>query len=126
MIIVETVWCSVDNHKAAWLVDDSHYLIIQSCDDGWDYTLYTLDCREVDGGQLDMPELSIDEACIAILEDFRLAEKKRKRMLYDDVLECIDAAESCSISSYAQRTPLNTFCHATANSAISCEPKQNN
>lgn len=119
MMLVETVWYSADSEQAAWLVDDSHYLIVQACDDGWDYTLYTLSYREVDGGQLDMPELSIEDACIAILEDFQFAEKKRKRVLCEDVLECVEAVESCSISNGTQHAPCDSYCQAIADSAIS-------
>ena len=119
MIIVETVWCSADNHKAAWLVDDSHYLIMQECDDGWDYTLYTLDYREVDGGQLDMPELSIEEACIAVLEDLQYIQNRRIPVESEDVLDCVDTAGSCSNRTHLQElTPYDAFCRIIADAAI--------
>ena len=45
--------------EALFLLDDATYLHIQPCDTGWDYTLYDKETmRELDGGQLDTPELS--------------------------------------------------------------------
>ena len=40
---------------------------IQSCEDGWDYTLYHSDFSVMDGGQLDEPELTIQEVREEIL-----------------------------------------------------------
>ena len=45
--------------EALFLLDDATYLHIQPCDTGWDYTLYDKETmEELDGGQLDAPELS--------------------------------------------------------------------
>ncbi|EKC78717.1 CHC2 zinc finger protein, partial [human gut metagenome] len=49
------------------------YLHIQSCDSGWDYTLYdAASMKELDGGQLDMPELSRKNAVLQICDDNNL------------------------------------------------------
>ena len=49
--------------EALYLLDDSVYLHIQASDEGWDYTLYTKhDMAQLDGGQLDAPDLSITDA----------------------------------------------------------------
>lgn len=37
----------------AWKAKGYGYLSLQSCDTGWDYTLYDLDYDEIDGGQID-------------------------------------------------------------------------
>ena len=43
---------------------------IQPCDSGWDYTLYdAASMKELDGGQLDMPELSRMKAVFQICDD---------------------------------------------------------
>lgn len=48
-----------NQQEALFLIDDATYLHIQPCDSGWDYTLYdAASMKELDGGQLDMPELS--------------------------------------------------------------------
>ncbi len=52
----------------AWELGGKGYLAIQSCEDGWDYTLYHSDYSVMDGGQLDAPELTIQEAREQILE----------------------------------------------------------
>ena len=45
--------------EALFLLDDATYLHIQPCDTGWDYTLYDKETmEELDGGQLDAPELA--------------------------------------------------------------------
>ena len=45
--------------EALFLLNDATYLHIQPCDTGWDYTLYDKETmKELDGGQLDTPELS--------------------------------------------------------------------
>ena len=51
-------------------LDDATYLHIQPCDSGWDYTLYdAASMKELDGGQLDMPELSCMKAVLQICDD---------------------------------------------------------
>ena len=45
--------------EAAWQVGRDQYLAIQTCEDGYDYTLFDKEFHEIDGGQLDNPELSI-------------------------------------------------------------------
>ena len=53
-----------------FLIDDATYLHIQPCDNGWDYTLYdAASMKEMDGGQLDMPELSRMKAVLQICDD---------------------------------------------------------
>lgn len=49
--------------EAVYLLDNHMYLYIQTSENGYDYTLYEKQgLREYDGGQLDRPDLSIDEA----------------------------------------------------------------
>lgn len=46
-----------------------NYIIIQTVDDGFDYTMYDKDFRELDGGVCDNTDYSIKEALEDILED---------------------------------------------------------
>ena len=49
--------------EAVYLLDNHMYLYIQTSENGYDYTLYEKQgLREYDGGQLDRPDFSIDEA----------------------------------------------------------------
>ena len=59
-----------NQQEALFLIDDATYLHIQPCDSGWDYTLYdAASMKELDGGQLDMPELSRMKAVLQICDD---------------------------------------------------------
>lgn len=53
--------------EAAYRLEDGGYLYIQTCESGYDYTLYDRDFSELDGGQLDNPDLSMTAACDEIL-----------------------------------------------------------
>ena len=60
---------SAEAQEALLLVDDATYLHVQSCDTGWDYTLYdAATMKQLDGGQLDAPELSLSIAALKICE----------------------------------------------------------
>ena len=59
--------------EALFLLNDATYLHIQPCDTGWDYTLYDKETmKELDGGQLDTPELSRSAAVQQICEGLEL------------------------------------------------------
>lgn len=59
--------------EALFLLNDVTYLHIQPCDTGWDYTLYDKETmKELDGGQLDAPELSRSAAVRQICEGLEL------------------------------------------------------
>ena len=60
---------SAEAQEALLLVDDATYLHVQSCDTGWDYTLYdAATMKQLNGGQLDAPELSLSTAALKICE----------------------------------------------------------
>ena len=60
---------SAEAQEALLLVDDATYLHVQTCDIGWDYTLYDAATRkQLDGGQLDAPELPLSTAALKICE----------------------------------------------------------
>ena len=53
--------------EAAYRLESGDYLYIQTSETGYDYTLYDPDYKELDGGQLDNPDLSLAEAGKEIL-----------------------------------------------------------
>ena len=53
--------------EAAYRLESGDYLYIQTSETGYDYTLYGPDYKELDGGQLDNPDLSLAEAGKEIL-----------------------------------------------------------
>jgi antirestriction protein ArdC len=64
---------SAEAQEALLLVDDATYLHVQSCNTGWDYTLYDAATRkQLDGGQLDAPELPLSTAALKICEMYDL------------------------------------------------------
>ena len=67
---MEVLGADANQQEALFLIDGATYLHIQPCDSGWDYTLYdAASMKELDGGQLDMPELSRKNAVLQICDD---------------------------------------------------------
>ena len=67
---MEVLGADANQQEALFLIDDATYLHIQPCDSGWDYTLYdAASMKEMDGGQMDMPELSRMKAVLQICDD---------------------------------------------------------
>ena len=48
--------------EVAFALDNGNTLFIQTCDSGYDYTLYDPDNKALDGGQLDAPGLTLPDA----------------------------------------------------------------
>ena len=70
---------SAEFQEALLVLDDTTYLHIQPCDTGWDYTLYDKETmRELDGGQLDAPDMNRLEAIGHICEDLDLGSQSMK------------------------------------------------
>ena len=84
------------DEQAAWELGGKGYLAIQSCEDGWDYTLYHSDYSVMDGGQLDAPELTIQEAREQILETHHMEKGRRLLQDYDAVMDKVAEAEELS------------------------------
>ena len=67
---MEVLGADANQQEALFLIDNATYLHIQSCDSGWDYTLYdAASMKELDGGQLDMSEISRMKAVLQICDD---------------------------------------------------------
>lgn len=73
--------------EAAWKVGKDRILAIQTCDDGYDYTLFNENYVEIDGGQVDNPDMTMIEVRTDILESFNLAHRELRAMVYEDVME---------------------------------------
>ena len=84
------------DEQAAWELGGKGYLAIQSCEDGWDYTLYHSDYSVMDGGQLGAPELTIQEAREHILEAHHMEKGRRLLQDYDAVMDKVAEAEELS------------------------------
>ena len=77
---MEVLGADANQQEALFLIDNATYLHIQSCDSGWDYTLYdAASMKELDGGQLDMPEISRMKAVLQICDDNDLDSTSLRR-----------------------------------------------
>ena len=68
------------------------YFSIQTVSDGYDYTIYGKDFREIDGGVYDNPDITIGEAMEAILSDEGIQVAACKVMDYEELQEKAEAA----------------------------------
>ena len=77
---MEVLGADANQQEALFLINDTTYFHIQPCDSGWDYTLYdAASMKELDGGQLDMPELSCMKAVLQICDDNDLDSTSLRR-----------------------------------------------
>jgi len=84
----------MQQEQAAWQIGHKEYISIQSTEDGWDYSVYTRDFEEVDGGLIDLKSISIQECRDMILKDFGWQRRNFTEMDYDMVEEhAADVAE---------------------------------
>lgn len=79
--------------QQAWTVGEDYILAIQTCDSGYDFTLYNSNYIEYDGGQLDNPELSMEEIRADILESFQLSNHELTPIDYNLVMVRAELAE---------------------------------
>ena len=86
------------DEQGAWELGGKGYLAIQSCEDGWDYTLYHSDFSVMDGGQLDEPELTIQEVREEILEAHHMEKGRRVLKDYDLIMDKVAEAEELGLS----------------------------
>ena len=73
-----------EKQETAYLLENGNYLYIQTCETSYDYTLYQPDFTDLDGGQLDNPEISIEKARDEILKMHELSGQELKEIPIDD------------------------------------------
>ncbi len=71
---------------------NGQYFAIHEVDEGYDYTFYDKDFRDIDGGILDNPYLSIYEAADELIEDMEWKDSERIPMDYDEFQDLTDLA----------------------------------
>ena len=79
--------------EAAYRLESGDYLYIQTSETGYDYTLYGPDYKELDGGQLDNPDLSLAEAGKEILAIHELPAGTMEPLTGDRLDDFLEAAE---------------------------------
>ena len=84
---------SKQEQEAAYRLDDGTYLYVQTSDNGYDYTLYDSNMKDLDGGQLDNPDLSMTAARDEILALHELHPSAIETISIDDFEQLQEAAE---------------------------------
>ena len=82
--------------EAAYRLESGEYLYIQTSETGYDYTLYGPDYKELDGGQLDNPDLSLAEAGKEILAIHELPAGTREPLTGDGLDDFLEATEQAN------------------------------
>ena len=75
------------------------YVSIQTCTEGYDYSVFDADYKLIDGGVYDNPDISIHAALKDVLEDFGLSEQdERIPVNYEELMEKTEAVEREQLS----------------------------
>ena len=82
--------------EAAYRLESGDYLYIQTSETGYDYTLYGPDYKELDGGQLDNPDLSLVEAGKEILAIHELPAGAMEPLTGDGLDDFLEATEQAN------------------------------
>ena len=70
------------------------FVSIQTCTEGYDYSVFDTDYKLIDGGVYDNPNISIHAALKDVLEDFGLSEQdERIPVDYEELMEKTEAVE---------------------------------
>ncbi|MDO4553657.1 MAG: YodL domain-containing protein [Lachnospiraceae bacterium] len=100
----------IQQTEAAYEFAD-RYLMIHACDDGYDYTFYDKQYKEIDGGVYDDPDVTLEEAVHIILTDDPFPNMERTVVDYEELDEKVEEAnriipleEQEKISSLSDRT----------------------
>lgn len=97
-----------EKQEAAYLLESGNYLYIQTCETGYDYTLYQQDFTDLDGGQLDNPEISIEKARDEILKMHELSGQGLEEILIDDFEKMQEeASQEKDVSVQVKYYPIN-------------------
>ena len=88
--------------EAAYRLESGEYLYIQTSETGYDYTLYGPDYKELDGGQLDNPDLTLAEAGKEILAIHELPAGAMEPLTGDRLDGFLEATEQANAISQPQ------------------------
>ena len=88
--------------EAAYRLESGDYLYIQTSETGYDYTLYGPDYKELDGGQLDNPDLTLAEAGKEILSIHELPAGTMEPLTGDRLDGFLEATEQANAISQPQ------------------------
>lgn len=90
--IEKIVKLSTDQEQIGLFIQgDNYYLAIQAIDDGYDYTLFTENYLEIDGGQLDEPDMEMEQAIYWVIGTYCHSTTCLIMDDYDTILEESDS-----------------------------------
>lgn len=75
--------------RMAFRLGVDYYLGVQTCDEGYDYTIYDDAFRLVDGGQIDKPDAAFEDIIREILTAHKLELFPLTEVDYDQLMEYI-------------------------------------
>ena len=98
----------IQPNELAYKIDDK-YFAIQKVDEGYDYTFYTLDFDEIDGGVYDNPDISMQQAVEEILEEEDISLENVVPFDYEDLMADVEEVQEEQM----QRMQLEKNCPAS-------------
>ena len=116
-----------DDCEGLWLLEDGKWLYIQDSEEGYDYTFYESDGNDLDGGQFDEPEMSINEARTCIIQMHGLSGAV-KRLGVEDIEIFLEMAEELDRIHHIQKGD-KIFCFSIVNGEcihVTKDSKDNN
>lgn len=78
------------------------FIRIQRCTDGYDYSVFNADYKQIDRGVYDNPDISIHAALKAVIEDFEVTGGELVRIDYEELMEKTEAMEQAKIQEKVQ------------------------
>ena len=107
--LVEQISIDVVLHRQQELAFefDDRYLMIHECDDGYDYTFYDKNYKEMDGGVYDNPDITMRDAMHIILTDDPFPQGERKIIDYQELDEKVETANNIVPSEQGMETPVS-------------------
>ena len=88
----EVVEKESETDELAYKIGDK-YFAIQKIEEGYDYTFYTFDYDEIDGGVYDNPDISMRQAMEDILEDEDMSLENAVPVDYEDLMAEVEEAD---------------------------------
>lgn len=95
--------------QKVWSINDEAYLALQTGMDAWDFTIYDKDLKEIDGGELEDSDMSIEQVRSYILDDYQITEENMVEIDYDAFMELIYNIEEIESDKRIRKHEINDF-----------------
>lgn len=95
---------TLDEEQQAYRTEKG-YFVIQTATEGYDYTLYDENYRDLDGGIYDNPEVTMEEARKDILMSENISPDSCEKISYDELMEEVEKVEQAQIQEVQQKQP---------------------